>query len=203
MAALLHGIGLNLSLLLSPGVQNMFVLEQSILYRRILIVCGISAFCDFALIAVGVFGVGPHFSTNPMISNLLIISGVLMLSLHIFRTLHTKTIPALQSSGEDMYFRNGAIFKTLSFSLLNPSVYLDTIGLLGAAGAFYSAPENISFWLGASVTSCVWFFSVGILGQKAAGIFQSEKNLKIIKIVSSSLMLLSALFLLQKLRLEF
>jgi L-lysine exporter family protein LysE/ArgO len=58
LAALLSGLGLGLSLIVAIGAQNLFVLRQGMRREHVLLVAGLCAASDAALIALGVSGVG-------------------------------------------------------------------------------------------------------------------------------------------------
>jgi L-lysine exporter family protein LysE/ArgO len=53
------------------------------------------------------------------------------------------------------------VAQTLSISLLNPHVYLDTVVLVGAVGAQQPQGTQGAFLLGASLGSTLWFVGLG------------------------------------------
>lgn len=165
MGALLHGMMLNLGLLMSPGVQNMFILEQGVLARRVLLVCIISSLCDVLLLCVGVFGFGKHLSNETGLMNFLILAGCGMLLWHGAHSLRKPRIAPKHVNAASPSSLRSAIALALSFSLLNPGVYLDTVMLVGVTGSFYDKPHNLLFWAGASIASSAWFFSLGYMGR--------------------------------------
>ena len=61
---------------------------------------------------------------------------------------------------------------TLSVSLLNPHVYLDTVVLIGGISAQYAIFPRLSFALGAVSASCVWFFSLALGAAYLAPLFR-------------------------------
>lgn len=197
MGALLHGIGLNLSLLMSPGAQNMFVIEQSIFSRRMVVVCGISSLCDFVLISIGVFGLGPYLSESRIINNSLVIGGVAVLLWYGISALRETVADTCSDLNLESKSGKAAVITTLSFSLLNPSVYLDTIGLVGVSGSLYPAPQNLLFWLGAIFASSAWFFGLGFLGEKILGRICGEGMKGKIRKVAGILMMFNALMLMR------
>ena len=57
-----------------------------------------------------------------------------------------------------------AVRLALGFALLNPHVYLDTVGLMGAASARYAAPARMLFVAGAAAASLLWFNFLVVVG---------------------------------------
>jgi L-lysine exporter family protein LysE/ArgO len=57
-----------------------------------------------------------------------------------------------------------AVRLALSFAFLNPHVYLDTVGLVGAAAAVYDRHLRLAFVGGACSASLLWFHFLVCLG---------------------------------------
>ena len=57
------------------------------------------------------------------------------------------------------------IFKTLSFTFLNPHVYSDTVFILGNFSKSFLLNQKIFFGLGASLASLSFFFFLGYLSK--------------------------------------
>ena len=55
----------------------------------------------------------------------------------------------------------GVILKTLAFTYLNPHVYSDTIFIIGGFSREFILNEKIAFIIGASLSSFIYFFSLG------------------------------------------
>ena len=76
-----------------------------------------------------------------------------------------------------------AVLTTLALTFLNPHVYIDTLLLLGSIGGQYQPIERMSFALGASVASFLWFFSLSIGGALLAPLFQKSMAWRILDLV--------------------
>ncbi|MDC0255025.1 LysE family transporter [Bacteriovoracales bacterium] len=161
-----EGFVLQASLILAFGAQNLFVLESGLKKDNHFIVAFICTLCDFILILIGLMGFSYLFNKFP---NLKVVFGLLGVAFLTITGL--KKILAQKVSNEQEVKSNppkssklSTVFKTLGFSLLNPLVYVDTVFLIGGTGArFENFNFKISFWLGASLCSGLWFFGLTYL----------------------------------------
>ena len=72
---------------------------------------------------------------------------------------------------------------------LNPHVYLDTVGLIGAISTqFLEQSEKIAFTLGATSSSFVFFFSLGYGARLLAPLMQSAAAWRILDILIGAVM---------------
>ena len=67
-----------------------------------------------------------------------------------------------------------------AFTWLNPHVYLDTLGLVGAVSTQFHGTDKATFALGAAVASCVFFFSLGYGARLLAPVMVSAKAWRIL-----------------------
>ncbi len=86
----------------------------------------------------------------------------------------------------------------LSVSLLNPHAILDTIGVIGSSAALYSGSNKIAFTIVCISVSWLWFFLLAILGKMVGSIDKTGKLLTIINKISSIIIIIVALMILQK-----
>ena len=75
------------------------------------------------------------------------------------------------------------IFKTLGFTYLNPHVYSDTVFFLGNVSKDFLLKQKIFFGLGASVSSILFFFSIGYASKYLSNYLKTEKIWKIINLI--------------------
>jgi L-lysine exporter family protein LysE/ArgO len=74
---------------------------------------------------------------------------------------------------------------TLSFSLLNPHVYLDTVILIGGYSAKFTAlVDRAKFGFGAASFSILWFFGLSVFASILSSFLNNEKMMKRIALVS-------------------
>lgn len=194
MEIFLHGALLNLGLLLGPGAQNIFVFQQGIVSRKALLVGGTSSLCDMVLLGLGVFGIGAIISASPGLETVLLVGGILFLVYHGYKNFKLNIHVDCKNT-DSFNLTNRRLFtQTLSFSLLNPSVYLDTVAIVGVAGGLYQTPNNALFFLGATTTSTLWFFSLCFLG-RVVGASSLGRNIDFINKLAGIGMFINALVL--------
>ncbi|PPR47637.1 MAG: Arginine exporter protein ArgO [Alphaproteobacteria bacterium MarineAlpha5_Bin9] len=155
-----------LSLILAIGAQNIFVIEQGLKNKFVFLVCFICSFSDFLLIFIGIFIF--NFFQNlftPLIELSLNILLIFFL-LYFIRKKWKENIEYinLNISKANQKFSE-VIFKTLSFTFLNPHVYSDTVFILGNFSKSFLLNQKIFFGLGASLASLSFFFFLGYLSK--------------------------------------
>ena len=171
--SLMTGLLLGASLIIAIGAQNTFVLRQSIRREHVAAVVALCAALDIVLMGAGVLGLGALVSTQPRWLTAAAIGGALLLACYALMALRRALHPgALQAAGAGPAQPLGRVLaQTLSISLLNPHVYLDTVVLVGAVGARQPAGTQTSFLLGASLASLLWFALLGFGGRALAPLF--------------------------------
>ena len=199
MEFLLLGFFTSLSLILAIGAQNIFVIEQGLKKQYTFIVCLICSISDCFLIFVGIF-LFNHFnqyftSTIELIFNVLLL---LFLIYFIYSKikLGTKKIYFNQNYKETSLVN--IIFKTLSFTYLNPHVYSDTVFFLGNFSKSFLLADKIIFGIGASLASILFFFSIGYASNYFSKYLNNEKVWRIINWIIISIMSVIALYVLQE-----
>jgi L-lysine exporter family protein LysE/ArgO len=196
MEYLLLGFFTGLSLILAIGAQNIFVIEQGLKKQHIFLVCFICSVSDLVLIFTGVFLF--HFFSqyfNPIIE--LIFNVALIFFLIHF--IYTKVKSHYKKINFNKDLKNisalNISFKTLAFTYLNPHVYSDTVFFLGNFSKNFLFNQKILFGIGASITSFIFFYSIGYLSKYLSKYTQSHKMWKIINIFIITLMSLLILYI--------
>ncbi|SIO20105.1 L-lysine exporter family protein LysE/ArgO [Rhodovulum sp. ES.010] len=163
LAAAVTGFATSLSLILAIGAQNAFVLRQGLLRAHVFGLCLFCAASDAVLIAAGVAGFSALSGTLPWLPAALTLGGAAFLLIYgavRFRAAWAGA-HALAAAG-----RAGSQWAVLgtaaALTWLNPHVYLDTLGLIGAVSTrFGDASERLAFGSGAVAASFVFFFALG------------------------------------------
>ncbi|MEY4899114.1 MAG: hypothetical protein RL294_925 [Actinomycetota bacterium] len=164
--ALISGLFTGLSLIIALGAQNAFVLRQGLAGKFVLPVALLSALLDVALITLGVAGLGAVLESLPVLLGLVRWLGAgYLIWFGISSLRRANSGASMDVSGQGTATLAGALVSTVTFSLLNPHVYLDTVVFLGAVASQFG-DERWWFALGASVASIVWFLSLAY-GAKA------------------------------------
>lgn len=165
------------ALILAIGAQNAFVLRQGLIRQHVLPLCLLCAVSDAILIAAGVAGFGALVEAFPAFPTIMMIAGAAFLLVYGL----TRFRAALRGDYTMTLDGQGlALWPTLgiaaAFTWLNPHVYLDTLGLMGAISTqFDLSSERFAFAVGGAFASFVFFFSLGYGARLLAPIMQSAR----------------------------
>jgi L-lysine exporter family protein LysE/ArgO len=192
----LRGLGLGASLIVAIGAQNAFVLRQGLRREQAVLVAAICICCDAALIAAGALGVGGVVARWPLLARLASLGGAAFLLHYGFRAFRSAQHPSSLDTSAAALPRSGVIASTLSVSLLNPHVYLDTVVLVGGLAAQYAALPRALFAAGAVTASCVWFFGLALGAAHLTPLFKRPRAWQVLDCLIGVVMWIIALSLL-------
>lgn len=188
----------SIALILAIGAQNAFVLRQGLLRSHVFWVCLICAVTDALLISAGVAGFGLVVSQYPSLPRIMSLAGGGFL---IFYGL-TRFIAAYKGIHQTVSStKTAALAPTIGLCLaltwLNPHVYLDTLGLIGAVSTqFIELPQKFAFGIGAILASFVFFFSLGYGARYLAPLMKTPLTWRILDVLIGLLMWILAYWLL-------
>ena len=185
------GFFLGLSLIVAIGAQNAFVLRQGIIGQHVFYVALFCAVSDALLICIGVAGISFLMSNfvNQISSWLfgfcaLWISGYGVCKLkdvykgHSILNLQTSSAKNLSST-----------LSTLAiFTFANPHVYLDTMILIGSISQQFSGFNKLSFALGASIASFVFFYGLAYGAKFLTPLMRSSNSWRILDSIIALIM---------------
>lgn len=197
MNAFFYGFTVGLSLILAIGAQNAFVLKQGLKNQHIFWVCLICSLSDAILITLGVTGFAKVVEHNPAIITIAKYLGAAFLFWYGFTNFKSSFTKqnALIPSEKDEHSLAKIIIVCLSFTWLNPHVYLDTLVLIGSISTQF--PENkMAFTFGTALASVVFFFSLGYGAKFLRPIFEKPKAWHILEFIIGIMMWLIAISLL-------
>lgn len=199
MEFLLLGFFTGLSLILALGAQNVYVIEQGLKRQYIFIVCTICSVSDLILIFFGIF-LFEYF--NDFFSNEIELIFNILLFFFLIYFIFTKIKANYRSVSfkinNEKYNLKNILFKTLAFTYLNPHVYSDTVFFLGNLSKNFELTDKYYFGIGASISSFIFFFSLGYLSKLMSNYLKSEKIWKIINYFIIIFMSLIALYVLSE-----
>lgn len=191
-----HGLAMSLVLIVAIGAQNAYVLRQGLRREHIGAVVLFCATSDALLIAAGVAGMAQALSGRPLLAAALSALGAIFLLWYGLQALgRARQGGALQASaGADRASRAAVLAQAAAFTLLNPHVYLDTVLLVGSAGATYAGLHRLGFVAGAATASVVWFVSLGYGARLLAPVFAKPRAWQVLEtVIGVTMLLLSAL----------
>lgn len=181
----LTGFATAFALILAIGAQNAFVLRQGLIRAHVFWLCLLCAVSDALLITAGVLGFGYIVTLYPMLPQIMAWGGAAFLLVYGALRFWAawKGAYAMQLAGQ-----SAGLWATLAtgaaFTWLNPHVYLDTLGLVGAVSTQYVDPiEKTAFGIGAVTSSFVFFFSLGYGARLLAPIMQSARAWRILDLL--------------------
>jgi len=164
LSALLTGFILGFSLILAIGAQNSFVLRQGLMGRHVFTVALFCSLSDALLISIGVAGISIFLNNfiNLVSDWLFGISAIWLAGYGLLRLRDAvigKSVLIAENSSVNGLASTLSFLSVLTFA--NPHVYLDTVVLIGSVSQQF--PDNntkLSYVLGASIASFVFFFSL-------------------------------------------
>ncbi|MFQ6552348.1 LysE/ArgO family amino acid transporter [Aestuariibius insulae] len=184
IAAAATGFVTGFSLILAIGAQNAFVLRQGLLRTHVFWLCLLCATSDALLITAGVAGFSTITEAIPALPRIMAIGGALFLLAYGALRFRAAWIGDYEMT---LAGQSAGLWKTLAtgaaFTWLNPHVYLDTLGLVGAISlGFAEGGPRLAYGIGAVTASFVFFFSLGYGARLLAPLLQSARAWRILDI---------------------
>ena len=177
MEHLLIGFFTGLSLILAIGAQNIFVIEQGLKKQFIFLICLICSISDYILIFLGIILFEYFQSYFNQIIELILNILLLIFLLHFIYSkikLSFSNINFSTTKSEETF--KSIFLKTLGFTYLNPHVYSDTVFFLGNFSKNFTLTNKIYFGLGASISSFLFFFTIGYLANFLSKYFNNKRT---------------------------
>ena len=190
LAPFLSGFALSAALIVAIGAQNLFVLRQGLRAEHVGPIVLFFGLSDALLIAAGVSGVGAFLSSAPQLTTFLAVGGAVFLGWYGLAALRRMASPSAMCAATASSMTLGRVLATgAAFTFLNPHVYLDTVLLMGTAGA--AQPEELRpvFALGAAAASFTWFAALGYGARLLQPVFSRPSAWRALDLVVGIVML--------------
>ena len=197
----LAGFTVCLSLIVSIGAQNLYVLRQAVNGQHVRACVAWCVFSDAMLIAIGVAGMAQVLGNSPTLAYYLTLGGAIFLLAYGLMALWRMATAADASVSADA---DGDAAKSASFTrrslwsvlgalvvitLFNPHVYLDTVVLVGSIGARQDGMLKWIFVLGAACASLFWFVTLAQAGKRMQKLFENPLAWRILDGLTGVMML--------------
>ena len=199
MEFLFLGFFTGLSIILALGAQNVFVIEQGVNKQYVFIVCLICSISDLILIFLGIF-LFEYF--NDLFTKQIELLFNILLFIFLIYFISTKIRSNYSNINFEIktetYKLKNIFLKTFGFTYLNPHVYSDTVFFLGNLSKNFELADKYSFGAGASISSFIFFFTLGYLSKFTSNYLKSPRIWKIINNVIILFMGGIALFVLRE-----
>ena len=200
-ASWLAGFTVCLSLIVSIGAQNLYVLRQAVRGQHVHACVAWCVVSDALLIALGVAGMAQLLRNSPDLGLWLGWGGVLfLLAYGMFALWRMAMAPATAMVDSTAMAPRGllGVISTLAvITLLNPHVYLDTVVLVGSIGARQEGHLKWIFVLGAACASLAWFAVLSFAGQRMRAVFAKPLAWRVLDGITGVMMLTLAVWIWQ------
>ena len=188
----LQGLIIGLILIIAIGPQNLFVIQQGLKKSYVFTVCLICSISDTLLIIIGIALSNYLAELSENLVQVLKLVGASWLLLYgilkiknSFRNIEFKELYKIEKL-------NNIILITLTFTFLNPHVYLDTIILIGTISLNFDS--KFSFAIGVIISSFLFFFTLGYFSKYLSKFFNNKKSWFIIDNLFGILMISYGIF---------
>lgn len=190
LLAFTTGFMTGFALILAIGAQNAFVIRQGLAKTHVFWLCLFCATSDALLVSVGVLGFGAMVERFPLLPIIMTLGGAAFLITYGLMRFKAAWIGdyEMQLSGQSASLRV-TIATAAAFTWLNPHVYLDTVGLIGAISTKFAAPQHYVFGAGAVLASFVFFFGLGYGARLLAPIMTSARAWRVLDVIIGIVML--------------
>lgn len=189
MPIFFSGLMLGLSLIMSLGPQNIFLIKQGAQKNYAVLSASVCFICDVILISSSVIGLSHFLESHPDFSYWFAWFGAAFLLYYAFNSLKSalrgvKNSPSIPNSPLNRY---QIIVFALGFSLLNPYAILDTLIIVGSGSSQYP-DHRLIFAMGVITASLIWFGSITITSQYFSTLLKRAAVWKSVELISGSIM---------------
>ena len=194
--AFVNGLFMSLVLIVAIGAQNAYVLRQGLRREHVGAVVLFCAASDAVLIGAGVAGMAQALQGRPILATVLAGLGAAFLCGYGLKALwRSRRAPPLHATARGVSLSRAAVVAQVAgFTLLNPHVYLDTVLLVGSAGAQYAGLLKLWFVAGAATASALWFTSLGFGARLLAPVFARPRAWRMLDaLVGGTMLVLAAM----------
>ena len=190
------GFTVCLSLIVSIGAQNLYVLRQAVQGEHVRACVAWCVASDVLLVTLGVAGMAQLLGSSPTLAQWLQWGGALFLLGYGLFAWHRAFFAPGQGlrAGEGRVARGmlGVISGLAVITLLNPHVYLDTVVLIGSIGARQDGWLKAVFVLGAASASLSWFLVLAFAGRRLQRLFANPRAWQVLDAITGAMMFVLA-----------
>ena len=193
MELILKGAIFAAGLIVAIGAQNAFVLKNALMKNHIFWIVLTCFLCDMLLMFFGMIGLASVINTNRVLTYVIVFSGIIFLLWYMFCSFYkafTSTLALEESMNQAPTMGiKSVILSTLAVTLLNPQVYLDMVVILGGMASTMTGHQRNEFFIGAAITSLLWFFGLGYGARLLLPLFKHAKAWRVLEFITGCVML--------------
>lgn len=172
--AFFAGAVLTAGLIVAVGPQNLHVLRTGLARRHVAPTVALCVAVDALLIAAGLAGVSLALQADAPAGRWLQALAVPLLLWMAWRALRDAAQPVgAAAAAVRRATRRQALAQAALVSVVNPAVWVETLWVVGAAGATLAAGERLAFGAGALSSSAAWFCLLGF-GARRCGLWLAQ-----------------------------
>lgn len=164
--AFAQGFALGIGMFVCPGPKDLVILRQALRRRSAAELLAVGVGSDALLIALGILGVSAALQRAPQAQQLALGVGVGLMLWHGMHAVWRLAAGSVDDKLEDGVRNDRAALWLVSF--LNPVAWMDTVLVIGTAGALLPSPSQPSYGLGAVTASTAWFLLLTLGAGRAA-----------------------------------
>lgn len=190
--ALTEGFILYAGLIIALGPQNLYLVRQGLNRNYLFTTVIVSSLANVLLVSLGIGGLGTIIAASKPLLLITTLGGGVFLFAYALRSFHSAWQG--QALSEDGFSKSAsltfkhAILAALSFSLLNPASYVDTVLIIGTTSGRYAIDDRILFGLGTILASTIWFFVLTYGASRLAFLFKRSVSWRALDMVSGCIM---------------
>lgn len=190
-SALFTGLITGLGIIVAIGAQNAYVLRMGLIRQHVSLVVTICILSDVVMMGVGIGGAGALFHNMPRFAEWVrLIGAVFLISYGVIslrRALQGgMSLTAGQAEPQGWFH---VALTCLAFTFLNPHFYLDTLVLMGSLSLNYKGAGALSFYIGVSCASIMWFLMLGYGARLLIPLFRKPRAWRALDSVIGVMML--------------
>lgn len=181
----INGFLLELSLVMTVGLQSAFILKQGIRREFVIIAVLTCFFSETLLVTIGIAGMGALVRSIPHLNQIITGIGIVFLFFYAAKSLYAAVKKndyiIIDNEEKGLVSKKEVLLSGLAFALLNPHVIIDTTIMGSLAANFY--PHHWVFGAGVISAAFVWYAFLGTVGATLAKPLNKPKTWKVINIL--------------------
>lgn len=194
----IYGFILGISLIISLGPQNIFLIRQGVLRQYAFVSATVCFVCDIILISGSIAGLHHILEEHARMAFWLTLAGSVFLLVYGSQSIRAAIRQSQSEQSKQADSESGArnywqiILLALGFSLLNPQAIIDSMIIIGGGSAPYS--DNLKpFLFGVLAASFLWFFLLTFTAYYFSEFLRQDKIWRRLQILSGILMIVIAI----------
>ncbi len=190
-----YGFILGISLIISLGPQNIFLIRQGVLRQYAFVSAAVCFLCDIILIGASIAGLHHLLEQHRGLSFWLTLAGSIFLLVYGAQSIFASLAqPEKEETDSEAKAGNHwqIILLALGFSLLNPQAIIDSMIIIGGGSVPYSDSLPI-FVFGVLTASFVWFFILTFTAYYFSSFLRQDKIWRRLQLISGILMIFVAI----------